>query len=236
MTRPGLASRDDLLGWPSIVADAEFLRLIRRLVWETSPDAVRLGFPAGSGTSAGDWDGSVRTVRGNAFVPAGLSVWELSFEKSGITRKADGDYQKRTSTPDGSPTTYIEAILCPWTKRRAWAAGKLGDGRWNDVRGYGVDEIEEWLEAAPVTHSWISERLGLAPHGYRSGRSSCRAVRCTRRSRPGRAAARSSTPPPCPPRRPPRRCRPPRPTTRPRPDPGPAGRPPGRRASAGGVR
>ncbi len=124
-----------------------------------------------------------------------------------------------------SPTTYIEAILCPWTKRRAWAAGKLGDGRWNDVRGYGVDEIEEWLEAAPVTHSWISERLGLAPHGYRSGRSSCRAVRCTRRSRPGRAAARSSTPPPCPPRRPPRRCRPPRPRTRPRPDPGPAGRP-----------
>src|SRR5437016_5897487 len=82
MARPGLATRDDLLGWPSIVAAGEFPRLIRRLVWETAPDAVRLGFPAGSGTSAGDWDGSVRTVTGNAFVPAGLSVWELSVEKT----------------------------------------------------------------------------------------------------------------------------------------------------------
>ena len=70
MTRPGFATRDDLLGWPSIVAAGEFPRLIRRLVWETAPDAVQLGFPAGSGTSAGDWDGSVRTVTGNAKVPA----------------------------------------------------------------------------------------------------------------------------------------------------------------------
>jgi hypothetical protein len=171
MAWPGLATRDDLLGWPSIVAAGEFPRLIRRLVWETAPDAVRLGFPAGSGTSAGDWDGSVRTVTGNAFVPAGLSVWELSVEKSGITSKADGDYGKRTSTPDGSPTSdaeYVEAILRPWPGRRAWAVGKRGDGRWKDVRGYGVDDIEEWLESAPVTHSWVSELLGLAPHGYQA--------------------------------------------------------------------
>jgi hypothetical protein len=169
MAWPGLATRDDLLGWPSIVAAGEFPRLVRRLIWETAPDAVRLGFPAGSGTSAGDWDGSVRTVTGNAFVPAGLSVWELSVEKSGITAKADGDYGKRATTPDGSPTSdaeYVEAILRPWPGRRAWAAGKRGDGRWKDVRGYGVDDIEEWLESAPVTHSWASELLGLAPHGY----------------------------------------------------------------------
>lgn len=171
MTRPGLAGRDDLLGWPSIVAAGEFPRLIRRLVWETVPDAVQLGFPAGSGTSAGDWDGSVRTVTGNAMVPAGLSVWELSVMTSGIEAKADGDYDKRTSTPDGSPTAeaeYIEAILRPWRDRRKWATGKNGDRRWKNVRGYGVDDIEEWLESAPVTHSWVSELLGLAPHGYQA--------------------------------------------------------------------
>jgi hypothetical protein len=171
MTRPGLAGRDDLLGWPSIVAAGEFPRLIRRLVWETAPDTVQMGFPAGSGTSAGDWDGSVRTVKGNAKVPAGLSVWELSVEKSGITAKANSDYDKRACTPDGSPTTeaeYIEAILRPWPNRRTWAAGKNGDRRWKNVRGYGVDDIEEWLESAPVTHSWVSELLGLAPHGYQA--------------------------------------------------------------------
>ncbi len=170
MGRPGLAGRDDLLRWPSNVAAGEFPRLIRRLVWETAPDAVQLGFPAGSGTSAGDWDGSVRTVTGNAMVPAGLSVWELSVMTSGIEAKADSDFDKRTSTPDGSPTTeaeYIEAILRPWRDRRKWAAGKSG-GRWKNVRGYGVDDIEEWLESAPVTHSWVSELLGLAPHGYQA--------------------------------------------------------------------
>jgi hypothetical protein len=171
MARLGLATRDELLGWPSVVSAGEFPRLIRRLVWETVPDAVRLGFPAGSGTSAGDWDGSVRTITGNGFVPAGLSVWELSVQKTGITAKADDDYEKRTSTPDGSPTKdaeYVEAILRPWTTRRTWATGKRGDGRWKNVRGYGVDDIEEWLESAPVTHAWISELLGLAPYGYQA--------------------------------------------------------------------
>lgn len=171
MSRPGLAGRDDLLRWPSNVAAGEFPRLIRRLVWETARDAVQLGFPAGSGTSAGSWDGSVRTVTGNTMVPAGLSVWELSVEKSGIKAKADRDFGKRTSTPDGSPTSdaeYIEAILRPWPDRRAWAMEKNGERRWKNVRAYGVDDIEEWLESAPVTHSWVSELLGLAPHGYQA--------------------------------------------------------------------
>ena len=174
MARPGFANRDDLLRWAdTVTARTEFPRLIRRLAWETAPDAVQLGFPAGSGTSSGDWDGSVRAIAGNAFVPVGLSLWELSTEKN-IARKADGDYSKRTSTPDGTPTTdavYVAAILRPWTDRQAWATGKRGDGRWKDVRAYGVDDIEEWLETAPVTHSWISELLGLAPHGYRATES-----------------------------------------------------------------
>jgi hypothetical protein len=104
-------------------------------------------------------------------VSAGLSVWELSVKKSRITAKADSDYDKRPGTPDGSPASdaeYIEAILRPWPTRRTWAAGKNGDRRWKNVRGYGVDDIEEWLESAPVTHSWVSELLGLAPHGYQA--------------------------------------------------------------------
>jgi len=174
MARPGLADRDDLLRWAATVpARTEFPRLIRRLVLETAPDAVQLGFPAGSGVSAGGWDGSVRTVTGNAFVPAGLSMWELSV-KEGVTGKADEDYGKRTSTPDGLPASdavYVEAILRPWTARDTWAAGKRADQRWKDVRAYGVDNVEEWLESAPVTHSWISELLGFGPHGYRAAES-----------------------------------------------------------------
>jgi hypothetical protein len=43
-----------------------------------------------------------RASNASAFVPAGLSLWELSAGKS-TTKKADTDYDKRTKTPDGSP-------------------------------------------------------------------------------------------------------------------------------------
>ena len=136
MAGPGLATRDDLLHWPSVVAAGEFPRLLRRLIWETAPDAVRLGFPAGSGTSAGSWDGSVRTVVGTTYVPAGLSVWELSVQASGIGAKADGDYGKRVSTPDGSPVSeavYVEAMLRPWLERQDWAAGPSAPSRMSEA-------------------------------------------------------------------------------------------------------
>lgn len=173
MPNLGFADRDDLLQWAGTVsARAEFPRLIRRLALETTPDAVRLGFPAGSGTSVGDWDGSIRAERGNPFVPAGVSVWELSVERN--YSKADEDYGKRLATPDGSPArdaVYVEAILRVWSKREKWANGRRADGRWKDVRAYGVDDVEEWLEAAPVTRAWISELLGLGPYGYRAAES-----------------------------------------------------------------
>ena len=172
--RPGLATRDDLLNWANTVpSQTEFPRLVRRLVMETCPGITSLGFPAGSGAALGSWDGSVRTTGGNAFVPDGLSLWELSVKKS-ITKKADDDYAKRTTTPDGSPTSdcvYIEAILRPWAERNEWAVGKQADRRWKGVRAYGVDDIETWLEHAPVTHAWVSEVLGFGPHGYRAAES-----------------------------------------------------------------
>lgn len=169
-----LASRDDLLQWAKTTpAKVELPRLIRRLALETLPDAVQLGFPAGSGTSSGGWDGSIRTVTATAFVPAGVSVWELSAGAS-LTPKADADYAKRTTTPDGSPTkdaVYVQVILRAWQDHESWANGKRGDGRWRDVRGYNVDTIEEWLEVAPVTHAWLSELLSLGPYGYRAAES-----------------------------------------------------------------
>ncbi|WP_162529950.1 hypothetical protein [Nocardioides caldifontis] len=116
---------------------------MRRLILETSPGVVRLGMPADEGVSAGDWDGSVRTEAGTAFVPAGLSVWELSVDKSPGT-KADSDYSKRDQTPDGTATadtTYVEAILRPWTERDTWATERTAEDKWKQVRAYGLDDL-----------------------------------------------------------------------------------------------
>ncbi|WP_158682477.1 hypothetical protein [Nocardia cyriacigeorgica] len=171
-TRPGYVDRNKLQSWADTrTSQSDFPRLVRRLILETTPGLVELGMPAGDGVAAGDWDGSVRASKATAWVPEGLSVWELSVNSSPNT-KADEDYSKRIRTPDGTPTTdctYVEAILRPWTARGTWALGKRSDKVWRDVKALGLDDIETWLEAAPITWAWLSEELRLSPYGLRTG-------------------------------------------------------------------
>jgi hypothetical protein len=87
-----------------ISAPSEFPRLLRRLILETGGDVIGLEFPAGEGVSGGEWDGSVGSGSATAFIPAGLSVWELSVRQD-VGTKAEEDYRKRSATPDGTPTT-----------------------------------------------------------------------------------------------------------------------------------
>lgn len=168
MVRPGQIDRLGLLHWADAIGSrSELPRLIRRLILETGQGIVQLGFPAGEGVSSGDWDGTVRATTATPYVPAGSSLWELSVEKN-VGTKADGDYTKRTATPDGSPTgdcTYVAVYVRPWSKRTEWARKRTSEGRWKEVRGLGVDDVESWLESAPVTHAWLSELVGLHPYG-----------------------------------------------------------------------
>lgn len=156
-----------------VSARSELPRLVRRLILETGRGVIQLGFPAGEGVSAGDWDGSVRATESTPFVPDGLSVWELSVNKS-PGRKAEEDYVKRTTTPDGSPTSeaiYVAVSLRPWEKRAEWAQAKQKDKRWRAIHPLNLDEIETWLETAPVTHAWLADQLGLEPYGLRAAES-----------------------------------------------------------------
>ncbi len=171
MARPGFIDRQQLGQWAnSISSRSEFPRLVRRLVLETGRGVTQVGFPTGEGVGLGDWDGTVRATEQTEFIPQGLSLWELSVEKS-VGRKADRDYVDRTTTPDGSPTqecTYVAGSLRPFRDRAQWARERTQQARWKEVRAYGLDNIETWLEAAPVTHAWISDVLRLGPYGLRS--------------------------------------------------------------------
>ena len=167
MARVGLAERSDLAHWGTTRAAAGDLpRVVRRLILETAP-VVRLGFAADEGVSSGGWDGTARATSVTAHVPDGLTLWEIS-NRGSPEKKADEDYDKRTSTPDLSPTTdavYVAVTSRPWPKREAWATRRSGESRWREVRAYGLDDLHTWLDEAPITHAWISERLGLHPHG-----------------------------------------------------------------------
>lgn len=171
MSRPGYADRARLQSWADARAShGELPRLIRRLILETAPGIAALGMPAGEGVAAAGWDGSVHASSASPWVPAGLSVWEISANRSPGT-KADHDWEKRSTTPDGSPpadATYVQLILRPWTNRGTWATARRAEGKWKDVRAYGLDDVETWLETAPVTWAWFSELLNLDPYGLRS--------------------------------------------------------------------
>lgn len=163
-------SRQDLVQWADSGAGYDLPGLLRRLVVETADGVELVHFPAGVGATSGDWDGVVRATVGTAFVPEGVSGWEISTEKNS-NKKAEEDYSKRLSAPDGSATaevTFVEVICRPWTKARAFAAQHTAERRWKEVRAYNVESLETWLEQAPSTTIWLAEQLRRPLSGVRT--------------------------------------------------------------------
>jgi hypothetical protein len=166
-------AREDILRWSDFEgAGGRLPELIRRLVHETAFRLVEtLDFPGGSGVTSGGFDGFVRATASTPFVPSGPSVWELSVRKDAI-RKADSDFTKRDSVPDGSDlseTTYIQVISRPWIKASDWASTRSDESSWKRVEAYNVDRLTAWVEQAPATRIWLLEQLGKPVVGVASG-------------------------------------------------------------------
>ncbi len=162
-------TRNDLLQWVDAGTGHDFPGLVRRLVWETGQGLERVHFPAGVGASTGDWDGVVASAVGDAYVPEGLSAWELSTKKQS-SPKAEEDYEKRRSGPESVATkdvTYVQVICRPWVNAASFASIHRAEARWKDVRAYNVEDIETWLEHAPGTTIWLAEKLGRPIVGIR---------------------------------------------------------------------
>ena len=157
-------TRDDLLQWAKTSGAATaFPRLIRSLIAETEPSAERVHMPAGTGVASPGWDGVVRCARGNRFVPAGTSVWELTTQQSGTNAKAVEDYTKRVenSTPDQPcEIAYVSAACAPWTKAREFESQYSAAGEFSRVSALNVDNLEDWLSCAIATTVWMREQIG----------------------------------------------------------------------------
>jgi hypothetical protein len=162
-------SRKDLLRWADDTASSphQLPTLFRRLVLETGRSIEHIDVPSEGGVSTGGFDGVVRAGEATAFIPAGLSLWELSVKKDG-EKKASEDYGKRGATPDGTPTAeaaFVQLICRPWTRRNDWSAARKADGVWRDVLGHNVDWLSTWLEQAPSSRIWLAEQLELPVAG-----------------------------------------------------------------------
>ena len=168
-------TRDDLRRWAGSAGSAEALpRLVRSLIAETEPSAEWIDMPAGTAVASSGWDGVVRCAHGNRFVPAGLSVWELSTKQNDSHGKAGRDYDKRAEkTPCAERTdmAYVAVVCAPWTKARHFEQARSSSGDFRQVKALNVDSLEAWLECAPATTVWLREQMGepVAGVGLLSG-------------------------------------------------------------------
>lgn len=147
-------------------AQSALPRLVRRLCYEPSVTAL-IAFPAGDSTYVPGWDGTVFHQEGNAWIPLGLSRWEIGCDQD-VQAKANSDYQKRVEKVDQqerSKTVFVFVTPRRWAKKAEWLAQKKGQREWADVRAYDADDLEQWLEQTPAVSLQFAEEIGLAGWG-----------------------------------------------------------------------
>lgn len=168
MAHTTLANATDLQHWASRrESQAKLPQLIRRLIRETIRNLQKISFRSDEGIQLGGWDGIVETEVGNDFVPTGVSVWELGVDRN-VKGKADSEYEKRTTDPreiDPGKSSFIFVTPRRWGGKDSWSKEKAKEGKWLDVRAYDADDLNGFLETAPVTHIWASVLLGKRPEG-----------------------------------------------------------------------
>ncbi len=166
VARPELATAADLDQWAaSEAAKGEFPELMRRLLAAT-PGITNLDIRTHEGTAAAGWDGRASS-RGSTFLSAGILRMEFG-TNTNPKSKAQEDYSKRSTESDAAKYVFVFATPRNWPGASAWADERRGEGRFADVVALDAHRLEALLQAAPSVHYWISERLGLRPHGVQT--------------------------------------------------------------------
>lgn len=150
-----------------ITARSTLPHLVRRLVMTTVKSVSKLDFPAHESVQRSGFDGVVVCDEGNAWVPSGRSVWELSVSRR-AKRKADEDFKTRTA--ETAQEVQEESLIVFVTARHfehkaQWVCEQEKNGHWKGVRLYDADDLEQWLESAPPVAAWFAGQIGSRPDG-----------------------------------------------------------------------
>ena len=143
-------------------ANYQLPELIRRLILASKTELTRLDIPSGSAVWQEGWDGLVNAKTGNAWLPEGLSAWELSCQTNPNT-KASNDYRKRTSNPQSiavNKATFIFVTPRRWNNKQKWLKDRLDENKWADIRAFDVSDLSAWLEQAPAVSGWFARLIG----------------------------------------------------------------------------
>lgn len=152
--------------WAGMIDARSILpQLIRRLVAATGRGVSKYEFPALEQTQRPGVDGVVEASENDAFVPSGVSVWEMGVEKD-PKGKAEKDFEKRRRERLGvekRKATYVFVTPRKWQGKGEWVKAKAKLKVWREVRVYDSASLEEWLERAAGVDVWLGRLLGLRP-------------------------------------------------------------------------
>ena len=137
--------------------------LLRRLVLSTlnSECIMECDFPGNDESQRHGPDGIVNCIKGNAFVPEGLSHWEFGVNKDFLS-KIKSDFKSASSKHPESKTKEITYIaVTPW-KISSEEIQKLTkefneEKIWKEVKIYDAKDIENWLEISFSGQLYFSE-------------------------------------------------------------------------------
>lgn len=159
-----IVTKNKLESWANTVSSKSTLpHLVSRLIRATTPSSTKLNMSWGNSIYIGGWDSIVSCKEERAYVPLGISSWELGTDVN-CKEKADNDYEKRTNNPlgvDPQNATFVFVTPRLWTKKTEWIAAKKAEGYWKDVIAYDAVDLEQWLDSAPAVDRWLSSEKGI---------------------------------------------------------------------------
>lgn len=145
----------DVERWADVLESRSRLpKLIRQLILATVDRVHSLRFPADEATQEPGWDGRLEVEQAGVFVPAGLSLWELSTDKD-VAKKALEDYTKRVANAPDPAATFIFVTARRWPKKDTQATKWRQQKKFRDVRILDATDLETWLGMAPAVARWF---------------------------------------------------------------------------------
>ena len=105
----------------------------------------------------GGWDGILDIDEENQFIPNGKSGWEFGTD-SNVNKKADGDYQKRTTNPKPikrGTSTFVFVTSRLWTKKNSWVADKKKQRKWKKCNWNQCRRLRNMASAMSVSASLV---------------------------------------------------------------------------------
>lgn len=174
MSSGALCNAADLEAWADRrEAQSVLPDVVRRLILASEAGINKLHVRSGEGVHLPAWDGIVEADRGTAFVPKGISGWEMSVAAD-PKRKAERDWGTRTAdglTLTPADATFVFVTPRRWSDKEEWAARKTKEGPWREVRVLDADDLAAWLGHTPAVHTWLSIRIGKTPRDVRDLKS-----------------------------------------------------------------